>query len=328
MTRGPGPLGQRLDCCSRRGEEARRFAPRAAVRLLRTRRPSHQPYDLWGRVPRHRLGAPVCFGGDFSWPFGARAEESAFKKGFIPRVAAMPSLLSHSLCPFTSELSALRRRSSPWPCKFILSTFRLSGCLTWRAACLDGARRHLVEGSVSAPSPSAILPLGSSRSLFLARWRYRSRLLLAVAGGARPRGGWRSSASAQFQGCSSASRATVSHQWSSTRMTTSLVVVGSEPGCGLPLVLSFKDVHQPCRGGERAELWFRLPHELVARFFLQHSEERMFTSLAKEANFGYVVPAGPQAPSAAELPTPWLGWSCHHPRRGARARASSPWRTC
>jgi hypothetical protein len=72
-------------------------------------------------------------------------------------------------------------------------------------------------------------------------------------------------------------------------MTTSLVVVGSEPGCGLPPVLSFKDVHQPCKGGERAELWFRLPHELVARFFLQHSEERMFTNLAKEANFGYAA---------------------------------------
>jgi hypothetical protein len=43
----------------------------------------------------------------------------------------------------------------------------------------------------------------------------------------------------------------------------------------------------------------------------------MFTSLAKEANFGYAVLAGPQAPSVAELPTPWLGWSCRHPRRRA-----------
>jgi hypothetical protein len=42
---------------------------------------------------------------------------------------------------------------------------------------------------------------------------------------------------------------------------------------------------------------------------------------------------GPQAPSAAELPTPWLGWSCRHPRRGrgrgalrhgARAEVSLP----
>jgi hypothetical protein len=183
-----------------------------------------------------------------------------------------------------------------------------------------------VEGSTQVPSPSAISPPGSSRSSFPARWRCQSRLLLAVAAGARPRGGWRSSAIAQLQGFSSASRAMVYHQWSSTRMTTSLVVVGSESGCGLPPVLSFKDVHHPCRGGERAKLWFRLPHELVARFFLQHSEERMFTSLAKEANFGYVVPAGPQAPSAAELPTPWLGWSCRHPHRWAGA--SSPWRTC
>jgi hypothetical protein len=37
-----------------RDEEARyhgrRFAPRLAVRLLRTQRPAHQLYDLWTRV--------------------------------------------------------------------------------------------------------------------------------------------------------------------------------------------------------------------------------------------------------------------------------------
>jgi hypothetical protein len=38
----------------------------------------------------------------------------------------------------------------------------------------------------------------------------------------------------------------------------------------------------------------------------------MITSLVKEANFGYAVPARPQAPPAAVLPTPWLGWSCPH----------------
>lgn len=29
----------------------RRFAPRVAVCLLRTRRPAHQLYDLWTRAP-------------------------------------------------------------------------------------------------------------------------------------------------------------------------------------------------------------------------------------------------------------------------------------
>jgi hypothetical protein len=46
-------------------------------------------------------------------------------------------------------------------------------------------------------------------------------------------------------------------------------------------VLSFKDVHQPCGGGERAGLRLHLPRELVTRLFLQHSEERMITSLVK-----------------------------------------------
>jgi hypothetical protein len=39
-------------------------------------------------------------------------------------------------------------------------------------------------------------------------------------------------------------------------------------------MLGFKDVHQPRGGGERAEPWFRLPHGLVTRLFLQHSEEK------------------------------------------------------
>jgi hypothetical protein len=182
--------------------------------------------------------------------------------------------------------------------------------LTWRAACPDGARRRSVEGSASAPSPSVISSQGSSRSSFLARWRCRSRLLLAVAGGVRPRGGWCSSTSAQFQGCSSASRwweasrAAVSHQRSASRMITSLVVVGSEPGCGLPLSSASRMFISLARGGEQAELWFRLPHEMVARLFLQHSEERVFVILAKEANFGYTVPARPQASFAAVHSTP------------------------
>jgi hypothetical protein len=37
-------------------------------------------------------------------------------------------------------------------------------------------------------------------------------------------------------------------------MTVGLVVGKSEPGCGLSIALSFKDVHHPCWGGGRAEL--------------------------------------------------------------------------
>jgi hypothetical protein len=51
---------------------------------------------------------------------------------------------------------------------------------------------------------------------------------------------------------------------------------GARPrgGGALPPVLGFKDVHQPCSGGERAEPRLRLSHELVTRLFLQHSEEK------------------------------------------------------
>jgi hypothetical protein len=57
-------------------------------------------------------------------------------------------------------------------------------------------------------------------------------------------------------------------------MTASLVVGKSEPGRGLSLALSFKDVHHPCWGGGRAELEPCLPHGLATCFFLQHSVEK------------------------------------------------------
>jgi hypothetical protein len=125
----------------------------------------------------------------------------------------------------------------------------------------------------------------------------------------------------------------------------------TQSGCGLSPMVIYKDDHQPCV--ERSELGCGLPLPSASRMFISlagvESEpswgsafcmswwpascssiwrKRMCTSLAREANFGYAVPAGPQAPPATELPAPWLGWSCPHPRRRAGARASLPWRTC
>jgi hypothetical protein len=94
----------------------------------------------------------------------------------------------------------------------------------------DGVRRCSLEGSASGLPPPAISPPESLRSW----WCCRSCLLLAAVRGAQPRGGWRSSAIARLQGFSSYSSAATSPRWSSTRMTTSLVVERSELGCGLP----------------------------------------------------------------------------------------------
>jgi hypothetical protein len=167
---------------------------------------------------------------------------------FFPTRGALPP--SSSLRPFAFKVPALHCRSLPWPYDFIPSAPRLSECSKWYTACLDGMRRYLPRPSAfwasrwGAPvfaggirvraAPLAVSPPGSLRSSFPARWCCRSCLLLAAVGGARLRGGWHSSAIAQLQGFSSCSPAAVSRQWSSTRMTTSLVVERSEPGCGLP----------------------------------------------------------------------------------------------
>jgi hypothetical protein len=70
----------------------------------------------------------------------------------------------------------------------------------------------------------------------------------------QPHGSWHPSTIIWLQGFSSRSPAAVPRRRSPRRMTTSLVVGRSEPGCGLPPALSFKDVHHPCWGGGCVEL--------------------------------------------------------------------------
>jgi hypothetical protein len=134
----------------------------------------------------------------------------------------------------------------------------------------DGVRRCSLEGSASRSSLPATSPSESMRSW----WCRRSCLLPAAVGGVQPHGGWNLFTTIRLQGFSSRSPVATSGLWSSTRMTTSLVVERSEPGCGLPPALSFKDVHHPRWGGGRAEWDLRLPRGLAARFLLQHLGEK------------------------------------------------------
>jgi hypothetical protein len=211
----------------------------------------------------------VHVGGDFTRDAsGARVGRSAFKKGSISRVVAMP----RSTC--------IHRALPPY-------------------RPLDGVRRCSLEGSASGPSPPTISSPKSSRSW----WRRRSCLLLLVVRGVQPHGGWHSSAIARLQGFSSRSPVATSGRWSSTRMTTSLVVERSEPGCSLPPTLSFKDVHYPRWGGGRAESGLRLSRGLAARFFLQHSGEN---GVRQPCEGGKLRLRGVDRLRRRQLPRAWL----------------------
>jgi hypothetical protein len=94
-------------------------------------------------------------------------------------------------------------------------------------------------------------------------------------------------------------------------MTSSLVVERSEPGCGLPPALSFKDVHHLRWGGGRAELGIRLPHGLAARFFLQHSREKGVREPCEGGELRVRGAGRLQAPPAVACPVPRLGWLRH-----------------
>jgi hypothetical protein len=182
----------------------------------------------------------VHAGGDFTRDAsGARVGGSAFKKGSISQAVDMPrSSCNHrTLSPFGPP---------------------------------DGVRWCSLEGFVSRSSLPATSPSESARSW----WCHRSCLVLAAVGGVQPHGSWHPSTIIWLQGFSSCSPVATYDRWSSTRMTTSLVVERSESGCGLPPALSFKDVHHPRWGGGRAEWELRLPRGLAVRFFLQHSREK------------------------------------------------------
>jgi hypothetical protein len=170
--------------------------------------------------PCHKVRSLAHARGDFTRDAsGARAGGSAFKKGSISRAVVMP----RSSCD--------HHASSP-------------------SGPPDGVRRCSLEESASRSSLPATSPSESVHSW----WCRRSCLLPSAVGGVQPHGGWHPSTTIRLQEFSSRSLAVVPRRWSSRRMTTSLVVGRSKPGCGLPPALSFKDVHHPCWGGGCDEL--------------------------------------------------------------------------
>jgi hypothetical protein len=166
-------------------------------------------------APCHKVGSLALVEGDFDRDAsGARVGGSAFKKGSISRAVDMHRC--------SCDHRALPPSGPP-----------------------DGVHRCSLEGSASRSSGPATSPPESLRSW----WCQRSCVLLAAVGGVQPHGSWHLSTIIRLQGFSSRDPVATSGRWSSTRMTTSLVVERSELGCSLPPLLSFKDVHHPCWGG-------------------------------------------------------------------------------
>jgi hypothetical protein len=203
--------------------------------------------------PCHKVRTLVHVRGDFARDAsGARVGRSAFKKGSISRAVGMP----RSSCYHR----ALPPSGPP-----------------------DGVCRCSLEGSTSGSSPPAISPPKSSRSW----WCRRSCLLLLVVRGVQPHGGWHSSAIARLQGFSSRNPVATLGRWLSTRMTTSLVVERSEPGCGLPLssasrmfIIRVGEEGETSRGSAIRVGWRPASSSSIRG-------RSAFASLVKEANFGY-----------------------------------------
>jgi hypothetical protein len=179
-----------------------------------------------------------------------------FKKGSIPRAVDMP----RSAC----DHRALSPSGPP-----------------------DGVRRCSLEGSASRSSLSVTSPSESVRSW----WCRRSCLLPAAVEGVQPHGGWHPSTTIRLQGFSSRSPVATPGRWSSTRMTTSLVVERSEPSCGLPLPSASRMFI--IRAGEEGEpngsSAFRVGWRSASSSSIRG--RRAFAGLAEEANSGYAGPA-------------------------------------
>jgi hypothetical protein len=88
-----------------------------------------------------------------------------------------------------------------------------------------------------------------------------------------------------FKDFSSVSPAASLRRRSPETVTTSPWVGRSEPGCDLGPTLSFKDVHHPRWGGDRAEPELYLPRGFVGRPLLQRLRERAPTGPAGGSDF-------------------------------------------
>jgi hypothetical protein len=207
--------------------------------------------------PCHKVGSLVHVGGDFTRDAsGARVGGSAFKKGSISWAVDMPC----SSC----DHRALSPSGPP-----------------------DGVGRCSLEGSASRSSLPATSPSESARSW----WCRRSYLLLAAVGGVQPHGSCHPSTIIRLQGFSSRSPVATSGWWSSTRMTTSLLVERSEPGCGLPLPSASRMFI--IRAGEECEpsgsFAFRIGWQSASSSSIRG--RRAFAGFTKEANSRYAGPA-------------------------------------
>jgi hypothetical protein len=131
-----------------------------------------------------------------------------------------------------------------------------------------------------------------------------------VVGGTQLRGSWHLSAIVRLQGFSSCSPAAPLRRRSPETVTTSPWVGRGEPGCDLGPTLSFKDVHHPRWGGDRAEPELYLPRGFVGRPLLRLSRERALTGPTGGSDFDNVglVDGGRRQPrasgSSAWLPVP------------------------
>jgi hypothetical protein len=147
----------------------------------------------------------------------------------------------------------------------------------------DGVRRCSLERSASRSSLPATSPSESAHSW----WCRRSCLLLAAVGGVQPHGSCHPSTIIRLQGFSSYSPVAISGRWSSIRMTTSLVVERSEPGCDLPLPSASRMFI--IRAGEEGEpsgsFAFRVGWRSTSSSSIRG--RRVFAGFAEEANFGY-----------------------------------------
>jgi hypothetical protein len=138
-----------------------------------------------------------------------------------------------------------------------------------------------------------------------------------IVGGTQLRGSWYLLAIVRLQGFSSGSPAASPRRWSPKTVTTSSMVGRSEPGCDLGPALSFKDLHHPGWGGDRAEPELYLPRGFMGHLLPSHSRERALTGLAGGSDFDNAgLVGGERRPSAfcCSAGPPIVG-GCSYPRR-------------
>jgi hypothetical protein len=243
---GPGPRVRGWPAAFGGDEEVRRFAPRVAVRLHRTWRPTPKEGDSWARAPVPEAGSSWHAPGEIFYGVSGRQWGNLSLKRGIPLSAVAILITRSALSPSSSPCSsvvvaAMALLDPPERLQPEVALNLVRNLLGWGVPAFAG-RIHVGASPHGDLAAGEFVLFVSNLPSGLALPILSFFVLLLEELGLQPQ---------HFTPCFILQVSIIAYLY---KMSVGATL--------LPPAFGFKDVHQPCGGGERVELRLHLSHEL------------------------------------------------------------------